>query len=110
LSSGASAKYRIFISRHQSNDVFLPLFCADSIILSLLWRIPVFPAMSGRIHPGLSGNFLAIFLVNSHNRAESIVIKQVKYDGILDFFIFFGLFSLSGKLIIFLYPFPSTGE
>jgi hypothetical protein len=66
--------------------------------------------MSGWIHPGLSGNFLAIFLVNSHNRAESIVIKQVKYDGILDFFIFFGLFSQSGKLIIFLYPFPSTGE
>jgi hypothetical protein len=38
------------------------------------------------------------------------MIIQVKNNGILNFFIFFGLFSQPGKLIIFLYPFPSTGE
>jgi hypothetical protein len=37
-------------------------------------------------------------------------IKQAKNDGIQDFFYFFGLSGYSGKLIIFLYPSPSTGE
>jgi hypothetical protein len=101
----------MIISRHQANRVFLPEYGADFIIPCIMREEgSLFHALSGRILPVLSGNFWRTGLIHSLRRAKSFEKNRYNLTAVRILFIFLGLFSESGKLIMFLYPFSSTGE
>jgi hypothetical protein len=67
------------------------------------------PRPAGHSHPRKEMFWRKLFRTFSE-RGLIFSKKKVKYDGIRVFLINFDVSGNSGKLIIFLYPFLSTGE